>query len=113
MKKIIAGILAAALVLSVGIVSAFAAGPDTGRNFVDADGDGVCDNCGTGMGRGAGGQGLGFVDADGDGICDNYGTGAGRGAGGQGRGFVDADGDGICDNYGTGAGCGFRGGRGR
>lgn len=104
MKKIIAGILAAALVLSVGIVSAFAAGPDTGRNFVDADNDGVCDLMGSN---------CAYVDADGDGICDNYGTGAGRGAGGQGRSFVDADGDGICGNYGTGAGCGFRGGRGR
>lgn len=77
MKKIIAGILAAALVLSVGIVSAFAAGPDTGRNFVDADNDGVCDlmrsNCA-------------YVDADGDGICGNYGTGAGCGfRGGRGR----------------------------
>lgn len=73
-------------------------------SFVDADGDGICDNyaaqlCGTG---------AGFVDADGDGICDNYGTyGCGMGAG-----YVDADGDGICDNYGT-YGCGRgRGGRG-
>lgn len=71
-------------------------------SFVDADGDGICDNyaaqlCGTG---------AGFVDADGDGICDNYGTyGCGMGAG-----YVDADGDGVCDNYGT-YGCG-RGGRG-
>lgn len=72
--------------------------------FVDADGDGICDNYGTyGCGMGAG-----FVDADGDGICDNYGT-YGCGAG---TGFVDADGDGICDNYGT-YGCGRgRGGRG-
>ena len=71
--------------------------------FVDADGDGICDNYGTnGCGLGAG-----YVDADGDGICDNYGTnGCGLGAG-----YVDADGDGICDNYGTN-GCG-RGGRGR
>lgn len=73
-------------------------------SFVDADGDGICDNyaaqlCGTG---------AGFVDADGDGICDNYGTyGCGMGAG-----YVDADGDGVCDNYGT-YGCGRgRGGRG-
>ena len=82
--------------------------------FVDADGDGVCDNLGTG-------QRLGdsFVDADGDGVCDNLGTGmgggmrggagggrnAGRGAGGNaGRGsqmggrFIDANGNGVCDN---------------
>ena len=58
----------------------------------------------------AGARARGFVDADGDSVCDNCGTGAGRG---NGAGFVDADGDGVCDNYGTGAGRGFRGGRGR
>jgi rubredoxin len=61
-----------------------------GTGYVDADGDGVCDNC-TGTqqnsyGNGAG-MGYGYVDADGDGICDNCGTN-----------FVDADGDGVCDN---------------
>ena len=60
--------------------------------FVDEDGDRVCDNAQAGMmaRRGGGqsqmlrGQGLGdaFVDADGDGQCDN---------------FVDADGDGVND----------------
>ncbi len=57
-------------------------------------------------------NGPGFVDADGDGICDNYGTGY-CGGGGCGTGFVDEDGDGICDNagqgcggYGRGRGCG-------
>ena len=58
MKKIIAGILALTLVLSLGIGSAFAAGTGAGNTFVDADGDGVCDNCGTGAGRGfRGGRG--------------------------------------------------------
>ncbi len=77
------------------------------RNFVDEDGDGVCDNLGqmqgaaqrrgfahrAALGNGTGqmgphqGQGLGHgagnsVDADGDGVCDN---------------FVDEDGDGIND----------------
>ena len=55
-------------------------------------------------------QGPAFVDADGDGVCDNY-TAGGRGQGAkQGRGqgvrsgrgtgsnFVDADNDGVCDN---------------
>ena len=37
--------------------------------FVDADGDGVCDNRGDGAC-------AGFVDADGDGVCDNRGDGA-------------------------------------
>ncbi len=52
-------------------------------SFVDADGNGICDNYGTyGCGMGAG-----YVDADGDGVCDNYGTyGCGRGRGGRGYG---------------------------
>lgn len=37
-------------------------------NYVDTNGDGVCDNYGT-MGNGAN-----YVDADGDGVCDNYGN---------------------------------------
>lgn len=64
-------------------------------NFVDADGDGVCDNQGTGLGNG---KKLNFVDADGDGICDNQGTGLGNG---KKLNFVDADGDGVCDNAGN------------
>ena len=56
------------------------AGAAQGANFVDKDGDGICDNVGTRMGRGRGnGKGLGgaaqganFVDKDGDGICDNF-----------------------------------------
>lgn len=63
------------------------------RGYVDADGDGVCDNRGTGngIGNGAGahhGYGSsstadrpGYVDADGDGVCDNY-AGQGQGQGG-------------------------------
>lgn len=77
MKRVLTGIVATALVLSLGVTSAFAAGWGHGLNYVDADGDGVCDNC-TGGGRY-------FVDADGDGVCDNY-AGGGRGAGRGGRG---------------------------
>lgn len=40
-----------------------------------------------------------FTDNDGDGICDNRGTGNGCG---KGQGFVDEDNDGVCDNRGTG-----------
>lgn len=73
-------------------------------NFVDEDGDGICDN------RQTGGQGLGlgkgnrdtFVDEDGDGVCDTYQSGLRKGKGqgrgyGQGAGFLSADGDGVCD----------------
>ena len=53
------------------------------------------------------GQGIYFVDADGDGVCDNTGlylgqqTGAGSQIGAAGQGgngsCLDADGDGVCD----------------
>ena len=69
MKKIVATIIAAALVLTVGTVGAFAAGP----RFVDSNSDGICDNwTGTGNGQGNG-NGQGFVDEDGDGVCDRPG----------------------------------------
>lgn len=72
MKKFTA-ILTMALILSVFSTSVTAACHRNGRNFVDADGDGVCDNYGS-NGNGCGkrsGCGKGYVDADGDGICDN------------------------------------------
>ena len=137
MKRLLAGILAAALMATAGVVGVSAAGRgmqgaqagaryvdanndgvcDTcGRlhcRFVDANGDGVCDNCGTGLGAGCG-HGIGWVDADNDGVCDNRGTGLGMGCG-HGSGWVDANGDGVCDNRGTGCGMGRGacGGRGR
>ena len=113
MKKILIGVLSTAIVLSMCATAAFAAGPGCGRCFVDADGDGVCDNAGSR---------CAYVDADGDGICDVCGAAHTQSGGGY---FVDEDGDGICDNYrsGQGRGCGrggqcgrgngFRGGRGR
>ena len=105
MKKILAGILVCALVLTLGMTTVFAHGGrghhswktasqqgnrsvcdlacpgcGDGANFVDADGNGICDNCGTN---------ARYVDADGDGVCDNC---------GKGFRYTDADGDGICDN---------------
>jgi hypothetical protein len=86
-------------------------------NFVDADGDGVCDLAGTGRGQG---NGPGFVDKDGDGVCDNFVDADGdgvcdlRGTGqGNGPGFVDEDGDGVCDHAAAGGQQGMmrRGGR--
>lgn len=88
-----------------------------GAGYVDADGDGVCDNRGSGYC----GNGAGYVDADGDGVCDNRGTGNGAGAhhgytaAANRPGYVDADGDGVCDNYagqGQGQGRGHHGGHG-
>ena len=111
-KKAVVGILAVSMVASVGAVSAFAAG--TGRNFADADGNGVCDNYSVEqtVSRAAGalqkGSGQNFVDADNDGICDNYAVGQATGqetgqetASSQNRGqnYVDEDNDTVCDNY--------------
>lgn len=103
---------AVAAMLVVGVVGAAMAADETPAlpygagtcvNFVDADGDGVCDNApqdGTGSQNQRGGQGnqglrpsqagtgqgtygsANFVDADGDGECDLW---------------QDADGDGVND----------------
>jgi hypothetical protein len=61
-----------------------------GRNFVDADGDGVCDNC-TGVSRGqgqgrkarAGNRGHGPRDGSGNQVGPRDGSGRGRGSRGQ------------------------------
>jgi hypothetical protein len=99
-------IAALALVLVLGTVAYAADAPATygaGQcaNFVDANGDGVCDNLGqnvpprdgTGSQYGTGSQNNG-----------QYGAGQGQAAVGTGVGgngsFVDADNDGVCDNLG-------------
>ena len=43
----------------------------TGKNYVDKDNNGVCDNIGT---RSGNGRGTNFVDKNNDGICDNRAT---------------------------------------
>ena len=58
-KKIVVGATVAALVLTVGATSVFAAGArqdknnpaGSGQNYVDTDGDGVCDLKPSGMGQ--------------------------------------------------------------
>ena len=81
----------------------------TNPEFVDEDGDGLCDVCGSLPGEGEdrmGGRGfgLGFVDEDGDGVNDRYGTNPE---------FVDEDGDGLCDTHGVAPGEGTAQGYGR
>ena len=98
MKKKWMAAAAIAVMLLVGMTTAFAADGGLGRHFADTDGDGVCDNAGTNCG-------VNYVDADGDGVCDNAGTNCGRY-------YVDDNGDGICDNMGSGVGQG-RGHHGR
>lgn len=66
-------------------------------NWVDANGDGVCDSYTGTPKQNKGAVKPNFVDADGDGICDNNKTGTPRGNRAN---FVDADGDGVCDNAG-------------
>jgi hypothetical protein len=103
------GIAGAAMAQDTAVAPPYGGGACT--EFVDADGDGVCDNAlqdGTGAAYGrsvrGGGQGLNggdsFVDADGDGQCDLW---------------QDADGDGANDSApqdGTGSQNGRSGGRG-
>jgi len=73
---IITGILIALVALSTGVAAAqYGQGGSGGALYVDADGNGICDNIGT-CPR--------FVDADGDGVCDYFGI--------NGR---DSNGDGI------------------
>lgn len=86
-----------------GICDNCAAGSTSCPGYRDVNGDGVCDNAAASSGRGAC---SGFVDANGDGICDNC---SGRGA--VCPGYADADGDGACDNYESGR-CGRGAGRG-
>ena len=72
-------------------------------------------------GLGCDGECADFVDADGDGACDNEGqrvegrmgwANNGEGCDGECENFVDADGDGVCDNEGDGQRMlGGRGGR--
>ncbi|RMF70161.1 MAG: hypothetical protein D6743_00720, partial [Calditrichaeota bacterium] len=61
------------------------------------------------------GRGMNFVDEDGNGICDRFEQGRGGRHSGpgmrQGRHFVDEDGDGMCDYRGAGAMHGRRAGR--
>jgi len=54
----------------------------TGRNFVDKDNNGVCDNLGT---RSGSGRGANFVDKNGDGICDNRANAGNKCRNGQGN----------------------------
>ena len=91
MKRLLTGIAASALVLSLCVTGALAAGHGYGGGrhhsgswsqgtawtgacggYVGGGGGGVCDNHGTG---------LWYTDADGDGVCDYYGTGRGGGCG--------------------------------
>ena len=90
-KKILAIVLMGLLVLTLVPAAVFAGyGSQQGQGigYVDANGDGICDNHGSACGN--------YVDANGDGICDNHGSACGN--------YVDTNGDGICDNHGSACG---------
>lgn len=61
--------------------------------------------------------GANFIDENGNGICDRFENGTPMGSrmhrqNAQGRNFIDENGDGVCDNRGQGRmGRGHRGGR--
>lgn len=100
MKKSISILLVVLGICIIGATAAFGSGavqfPGAGNNqrqcnqYVDADNNGVCDNCQNGNGRH-------FVDNDGDGICDYRANRPNH----PGKNFVDNDNDGICDNAGN------------
>ena len=69
MKKMIFAVMLSAALVTFGGISAIAAPSSCMKgcnriNFVDTNGDGICDNHGTNCG-------IGFVDENGDGICDH------------------------------------------
>lgn len=99
MKKLLTGIAMMTLVFSIGSIDASAASNAKAKKaavttnicdycgasceFVDADGDGICDNYISGKS----GRGRFYVDADGDGVCDNAANGScPRNGKGRGRG---------------------------
>lgn len=68
-----------------------------GMNFIDENGDGICDIAQDS--EEFNGLGIGpFVDENEDGIHDDFQTRGAYQALGMNN-FVDVDGDGICDNY--------------
>ena len=105
MKKLFLIILAALLLMTTGITAVFAVN-GVGKNFVDENGDMICDNkpqCTQEANFADENKGpvcdrpnencigKGFEDADNDGVCDNQGVNCKDG-------FTYADEDGICDN---------------
>lgn len=72
-------------------------------NWVDANGDGVCDSAprdGSGQQFGRQGTGNGLGMGNGQGMINSRGMGQRQGMGnGQGANFVDQDKDGTCDNF--------------
>lgn len=92
-KKILAIVVAAVSVVSIGAISSFAAGSgyESKKNFSDTNQDGICDYVG---------EDCHYLDTDNNGICDNYGTCQNNSISQANhcKNYVDADNNGICDN---------------
>lgn len=91
LKRTWAGVLLAAVVLAAGTTGVFAAGQGGGKNYTDANQDGICDN---------------YASDQKECLSQNNCRGN----------YVDADHDGVCDHDArqrAEQGKGFRGGRGR
>lgn len=110
MKKLLAIIISAVVLVSVVAVTASAYGKRqnadcraNGTGFVDTDGNGICDNKIASDKT----SNTNFVDTDKDGVCDNKVSCPEF----NGKNFTDADNDGICDNRSENAErrCGGRG----
>lgn len=71
--------------------------------YVDADNDGLCDNCNSHHFN-SNGACSGYADADNDGLCDNC-SSHHSSSNGACLGYVDADHDGFCDNHAYGEQC--------
>ena len=78
MKKTFKIMAAMAIVGMFLSASATAQTATTGKNYVDKDKNGVCDN--RTVSKGNSGSGRNFTDANNDGVCDNR-QGAGKGKG--------------------------------
>lgn len=124
MKKTAIILLAAIMIICVGIVGVFAADRDRkkdhvgectqtcetqnctvdcnnsceSKNYVDENSDGVCDNY-SGTCNSSDVNGKNYVDEDSDGVCDNYAENCNNA---NNNNYVDTDSDGICDNYSSG-----------
>ena len=66
-RGVLTGVCIAVLAASIGTTTVFAAGPGSGSRFVDANGDGVCDN-----------YAAGARPQDGTGCANGFGGGRGR-----------------------------------
>ena len=102
MKKFLAIIVTALIILTAIAVPTFAYGRGQQTNYVDTNKDGVCDNRNASCkAQDCANKNANFVDSDKDGICDNRpasGKSQSKTNSNKGSNFIDADKNGICDN---------------